>query len=158
MHIIFFDVQKVDIEKGYELHVSLVKILRFISDSVMYLSVPKILLVLHDSKDSFLPIQIILTMARYMQFVDFTILQAIHKKPPAIFYYNVSTDSIEMQRNISSDLKLFPEKIRSMNGYKMRVGVFRLAWPSYCYNNNYFPMHLQPLFQSFKHHEYFVSF
>ena len=124
----------------------------------MYSSVPKCLLVLHQNKESLLPIKDLLTVSRNLQFVDFTLIQAIRNKPPAIFYYNVSLNNIEMQNNITRSIRLFPDKLKNLNGYNLRVGVLKASWPTDYKDNKGYPLHLRPLIHLFKVHEHFASF
>ena len=124
LHVFYFD------DKIKNFNSSLIDVLELISESVMYMSTPKFLFVLYQRKESFFLIRDILTIARQLQFVDFTVLQAPRNKYPRIFYYNVSSKSIEGRNNISLDLKMFPDKLKNMNGYEMRVGVYKRYWPT----------------------------
>ena len=150
LHIIFFD------DKVADLNLSLTHLLEKISDSVMYLSTPKCLFVLNQRNNSFSPIKDILTIARNFQFVDFTLIQAIPNKSPVLFYYNVSTSSIEMRMNFTLNLKMFPDKLKNMNGYNLHVRVNKYFWPSHYKRNYGLPMHLCPLLQVFKFYEHFA--
>ena len=152
LHIIFFD-DKIDY-----LNLSLIHLLDVISDSVMYMSTPKCLFVLNQKNKSLSPIKDVLTIARRYQFFDFTVLQSIRNKPPVVFYYNVSLNSIEMRSNITANLKLFPEKLKNMNGYNMRVGVYRQIWPTYYKKYTGYPVYLISVIRLFKEYEYFAGF
>ena len=101
LHVFYFD------DKIKNFNSSLIDVLELISESVMYMSTPKCLFILYQRNESSSLIQDILTIARQSQFVDFTALQAPRNKYPRIFYYNVSSKSIEGRNNISLDLKFF---------------------------------------------------
>ena len=152
LHLFYFH------DKTNNLKLFLSPLLKMISDSVMYLSTPKCLFVLYQTNRSIAPINDMLKVARGLQFVDFTVIQLIPNNPPTVFYYNMSSNRIEMQSKITRHLKLFPDKLTNMNGYNMRVGVYRNAWPVKYQDNKGYPLHLKPLLKLLKAYEHFSVF
>ena len=156
MHIFFSDPDLFKLKNNFEQYFSL--LLKLISDSIMYLSSPKCLYLMHQRSDSFLMIKDILIIAKNFGFVDFTIIQMIRDSPTSLYYYNVSSNSTEIQKNITRNLQLFPDKIKNMNGYNLRVGVYDTHWPIYYKNNTFLPFHLCVLLKLFKVYEHFSEF
>ena len=132
-------------------------VLKQIFFSIMYMSTPKFLLVFHQSNESDDQlISYILKTARKNNFVDFVILQVIQNKSPILFLNNFVSGKIEKHDNISRDLRLFPDSIKNMGGYNLRVGV-PTYWSYLKKNSERYPAHLAPHSRLDKSFEYFLQ-
>ena len=129
-----------------------------ILNSIMYLSTPKCLLVIYQWSDSFNPIETILKSARSFQYVDFVILQVNNNnKAPDVFRNNFSSGKIERYVNVSESFKLFPEMMKNLKGYRLRVGIDS-AWPAAVKNLEGYPASLAPYSRLNNLYEYFSEF
>ena len=90
----------------------------------MYLSAPKLLLVFYQKRESFLQIKFPLDDAKFLRLVDFVVVQVTQDKPPIVYRNDLVSGKVETLplSNISLDSKLFPDYIKNMNGYNLRVG------------------------------------
>ena len=130
--------------------------LKNITASTSYLSSPKISLVLYQTQKSDKPMTIAFALAKRLQLVDFIVFRVVNNKPPAVVFYHDFVSEKTQTRNIGSEL--FPESLKSMNGYKLRVGVQKERWPKHYKQNFGVSTHLEPLPRLFKVYEHFASF
>ena len=117
----------------------------------------KFLLVFHQRSNSIKQINDTIILAKNLTFIDFVVLKVILNKTPVLYRYNFTSRLVETQKNISKDLKLFPDKIKNMNGYNLRVGVEQ-DWNSLKKNLPGYPAHLAPHSRLDQLYAYFTKF
>ena len=127
-----------------------------IFNSIMHMSVPKFLLVIHQRRSFSPTIKEILRIARLDNYVDFVVLQVIQNKPPVLFRNNFVSGKIEVQNNASLNSKLFPDYFQHLKEYNLRVGV-PYDWSSKKKGFFLYPARLEPNSRLDKLYEYFAE-
>ena len=122
------------------------KVLGPILNSKTYSTELKCLVIFYQKSNTLKPIDKILDLANRHLLPNFGVLQVLLNKTPKLFTYNFASLKTEMQ-NWNS--KCFPNKMKDLNGKKVKVAVQR-PWPSSYVNNGGLPLHLVPQVRMFK--------
>ena len=131
-------------------------IFRIIRSSIFYTSRPKILIILDSSSaliENSKTVLAALHLAWQYKFLDFTVLQITPKKNVKIINYNPFINQLAVKNGSDSNIILFPDNLKDVNGYGIRVGV-RSCWPN-CNETGVYGMKRQE--QTYKEFNYFAN-
>ena len=107
-------------------------------------------------KESFPVMYNILYNAYLYKYDDFTVLTIDKKNQMNIYYYNYSSQIIE-KKYVNESFMIFPDQIRKLKGYQLRIGVDYGRWYYYQNADRRLPIHLQPLLILYKSYQYFAD-